>query len=254
MAAGLSGKDQADFKQKLQGLVAASQAPQAIQPKESLADKASACIFLLVSGHPQAFAALAQRHLALTDALLYADFFHLTHGQRAAHQQQHSISGGASSDSHVQPEVQPQVAPENFSMLQQELIAAHASARAGAFEETYGAYMNLAELFAHQGKLQQARFFYQKGLSVAQQHRWREGEAAASLNLGMICEQLGDLEMAEAFHERHLQLAGHAVGALAGEEQPLGGADAMQQGPRVQTASMEELAAHESLIQVWQGL
>lgn len=71
---------------------------------------------------------------------------------------------------------------------------------------------------------------------------------------GMICEQLGDLEMAEAFHERRLQLAGHAVGALAGEEQPLGGADALQQGPRVQTASMEELAAHESLIQVWQGL
>ena len=87
--------------------------------------------------HPDT-AALAQRHLALTDALLYADFFHLTHGQRAAHQQQHSISGGASSDSHVQPEVQPQVAPENFSMLQQELIAAHAPARAGAFEETYG--------------------------------------------------------------------------------------------------------------------
>ena len=81
--------------------------------------------------------ALAQRHLALTDALLYADFFHLTHGQRAA-QQQHSISGGANSDNYVQSEVQPQVAPENFSMLQQELIAAHASARAGAFEETYG--------------------------------------------------------------------------------------------------------------------
>ena len=48
------------------------------------------------------------------------------------------------------------------------------------------AYMNLAELFAHQGNLQQARFFYQKGLSVAQQHQWREGEAAASLNLGQL--------------------------------------------------------------------
>ena len=68
---------------------------------------------------------------------------------------------------------------------------------------------------------------------------------------GMICEQLGDLEMAEAFHERHLQLAGHPVAVLAGEEQPHAGADALQQGPRVQTASLEELAAHESLIQVW---
>ena len=76
-------------------------------------------------------------HPALKEALLYADFFHLTHGQRAA-QQQHSSPGGANSDSQVQPEVQPQVPPENFSMLQQELIAAHASARAGAFEETYG--------------------------------------------------------------------------------------------------------------------
>ena len=46
--------------------------------------------------------------------------------------------------------------------------------------------MNLAELFAHQGNLQQARFFYQKGLTVAQQHHWREGEAAASLNLGQV--------------------------------------------------------------------
>ena len=51
------------------------------------------------------------------------------------------------------------------------------------------AYMNLAELFAHQGKLQQARFFYQKGLSVAQQHRWREGEATASLNLGQLLRE-----------------------------------------------------------------
>ena len=51
------------------------------------------------------------------------------------------------------------------------------------------AYMNLAELFAHQGDLQQARFFYQKGLSVAQQHHWREGEAAASLNLGQLLRE-----------------------------------------------------------------
>ena len=49
--------------------------------------------------------------------------------------------------------------------------------------------MNLAELFAHQGNLQQARFFYQKGLSVAQQHHWREGEAAASLNLGPLLRE-----------------------------------------------------------------
>ena len=69
----------------------------------------------------------------------------------------------------------------------------------------------------------------------------------------MICEQLGDLEVAEAFHERHLQLAGQAVGAPAGGGQPLGGAEELQQGPGVQTASLEELAAHESLIQVWQG-
>lgn len=87
----------------------------------------------------------------------------------------------------TQSDTADDLSAQSLALLQQELVNAHAAARQGQFEECYAAYQSLADHFAQAGNMRRAKFFYHKCLDIAQEQQWQEGEAAASLNLGMVC-------------------------------------------------------------------
>lgn len=139
------------------------------------------CVDLLVRGQPQAF----------------VDLFSLTH----------SSSGTATTITNASSAPQPASLPEETAAaISQELVVAHEAQCKGDFEAAYNAYQQLAEHFTALDQLPNAKLFYSRCLQIATENTWTEGEAAAHTNLGMLAEQLHDLQAAENHYEQHLAL------------------------------------------------
>lgn len=105
-----------------------------------------------------------------------ADLFSFIHGPSASRS-----SAGASSTS--APEA-VSLSEESAALLSQQLVAAHDAYRQGNHEASYDAYQQLAEHFASDNQLPNARFFYDRCLQVSTEHTWADGRAAAHANLG----------------------------------------------------------------------
>lgn len=142
-------------------------------------DKKTLAISMLVEGRPQAF----------------VDFFQLTHTSTArAH----------SADEAAAPEELPQ---DSLLLLKNQLVKADAARKAGNVEEVYGAYKHLAKYFAQLGRLRTAEFFFKQCLYISRDSGWLPGELEANLALGVVYEELRDLDAAITCHERRLELA-----------------------------------------------
>lgn len=105
-----------------------------------------------------------------------ADLFTLTH-QSSGGSQSHDGLGAAI------PEPSS-LSQESVALLSQQLVSAHTAYRAGQCEASYDAYQQLAEHFTALTQLPNANLFYMRCLQVADEHKWREGQAAAHTNLG----------------------------------------------------------------------
>eukprot|EP00983_Pelagomonas_calceolata_P002789 92559-Pelagomonas_calceolata.AAC.1 len=86
-------------------------------------------------------------------------------------------------------------------------VRANAALDDGNVQEVCEAYKQLAKYFAQMGRLRTAEFFFQKCLHLSKEAGWFPGELEANLALGIVYEELGDVAIAVACHERRLELA-----------------------------------------------
>mmetsp|Transcript_23375 Transcript_23375/g.51305 ORF Transcript_23375/g.51305 Transcript_23375/m.51305 type:complete len:430 (+) Transcript_23375:222-1511(+) len=177
----LTSREKRTFKEKLLTMVqdAELQEQQALREAQTQ-DKKSLSIGMLMEGRPQAF----------------VDFFYLTH-----------TNGGAASTSGVQRYEEEELPQESLLLLKAQLAKADAASREGHTEEVFGSYKALAKYFAQLGRLRKAEFFFKQALHTARDAGWITGELDANLALGVVYEELQDIQSAIACYERRLELA-----------------------------------------------
>lgn len=138
----------------------------------------------------------------------YVDFFFLTHkdlidAERPTDQE--LIAQGIDPERHDRTPAA--LSGEAMRLLREHLTQAEACQRAGDVEGVYGAWEKAAQYFVGSHEYKTGAYFYAKCLHVASSTGWIQGEMDANLNLGLVSEQLGRMEDAVAYHERHMALA-----------------------------------------------
>jgi len=180
------------LRQKLmEKLSAATEASNVIQTQVLTVDRRTLAIEMLVKGCPGA----------------YIDFFFLTHKDLIESERPSDaelIARGIDPERH---EVHNNMSPEAMRLLREHLVQAEACQRAGDVEGVYAAWEKAAQYFVGTHEYKTGAYFYSKCLHVAASTGWVHGEMDANLNLGLVSEQLGRMEDAVSYHERHLQLA-----------------------------------------------
>ncbi|KAF5836200.1 subunit of axonemal inner dynein [Dunaliella salina] len=176
------------FKEKLhEAILQAEDAELEALREAQKQDKKTLAISLLVEGKPRA----------------YVDFFQLTHpagGRRGGGR----LPGVSSAEA---AEASGDLPPQSLVLLKDQLVRANAALDEGNVQDVCEAYKQLAKYFAQMGRLRTAEFFFQKCLHLSKEAGWLPGELEANLALGIVYEELGEVAIAIACHERRLELA-----------------------------------------------
>jgi len=176
------------FKEKLhEAILQAEDAELEALREAQKQDKKTLAVSLLVEGKPRA----------------YVDFFQLTNpagGRRGGGR----LPGLSSAET---AEASGDLPPQSLVLLKDQLVRANAALDDGNVQEVCEAYKQLAKYFAQMGRLRTAEFFFQKCLHLSKEAGWFPGELEANLALGIVYEELGDVAIAVACHERRLELA-----------------------------------------------
>lgn len=141
-------------------------------PPESVSDKQSLCVSILVDGYVNSF----------------VDFFYLTHR--------------ADDDAK-----KASLTEERMVFIKDNLTIAEKAHRRGDSSKVLGAYESLAKFFQENADYKTAIYFFEKTLDISESMDDLPRQGNANLNLGLTHDYMGDTSTAIKFHERHLQLA-----------------------------------------------
>ena len=139
-----------------------------------LLNESDFCRQLLIDGYVQSF----------------VDFYHLTH--RA---DPHSVGRNISST------------VAELSFIRDNLVTAEISRRQSKIAHVYEAYGRLADLYASSADWKTSIFFHEKCLEVSQLTADTIAEMAANHSLGIIYQNMNELDVARKFHEKHEEVA-----------------------------------------------
>eukprot|EP00697_Spironema_sp_BW2_P017863 gnl/Spiro4/9683_TR5143_c0_g1_i1.p1 gnl/Spiro4/9683_TR5143_c0_g1~~gnl/Spiro4/9683_TR5143_c0_g1_i1.p1 ORF type:complete len:441 (+),score=156.40 gnl/Spiro4/9683_TR5143_c0_g1_i1:52-1374(+) len=154
------------------------------------AEKQQICLDLLKDGYVQSF----------------VDFFYLTHStDGAVFVTESNTSPGDSVN--FASRTATFTTSTDFEFLEKNLRDFEAGLRGGEANWAYETLVTLARGCEERKQFKASVIFYQKCLRVAQHANNPELMLASNRDLGRISSQIGDVENATLFHEKHLQMA-----------------------------------------------